>query len=462
MRCDVCVIGGGPAGSTIAQRLATLGHDVCLVERQASPRPHIGATLPPSIFPLLESIGVRDRVEAVGFPRADRVIVWWADPAPMVRERRAAPGFHVDREVFDRLLVEAAASSGVRVLQPAHATRVARMGDGAWRVALCVDGAATEVHAQFVVDATGDRNILGGRRLAVAPPLFALYAEWSVDNDRAPAAVEAGEHEWFWCAPIGAKRFVAAVLMAPERLCDRESIDGMYERVLLGFRLFRPIARRIMSRVHVCDGSSRRVEELVGPGFIRVGDAAFTLDPLSSQGVLSAMASSFQAAIVVNALMNDGANTAAMEFYRNQQLARLEQYSQKTSRSYAQRAAVCGTSFWRDRGCVDNEAPAVVYETRTLETTCRIELSRGTVFESVPAIRGDMIAPTLAIRHKALDHVVAFVDEVEIAPLLRRIERGQTVESVMRSWSEKLSIDRTKAILAWLWERRVIVASEVA
>src|SRR5215510_11113439 len=51
---DICVIGGGPSGSTIAHRLASFGHDVCLVERHAFPRLHIGASLPPTILPLLE------------------------------------------------------------------------------------------------------------------------------------------------------------------------------------------------------------------------------------------------------------------------------------------------------------------------------------------------------------------------------------------------------------------------
>jgi NADPH-dependent glutamate synthase beta subunit-like oxidoreductase len=64
---DVCVIGGGPAGSTIAHRLASLGHEVCLVERDAAPRPHIAASLPATILPLLEVIGVRERVEGEGF-----------------------------------------------------------------------------------------------------------------------------------------------------------------------------------------------------------------------------------------------------------------------------------------------------------------------------------------------------------------------------------------------------------
>src|SRR5688572_29358999 len=60
---EICVIGGGPAGSTVARELASLGHDVILVERAPFPRRHIGESLSPGILPLLDLIGIRNRIE---------------------------------------------------------------------------------------------------------------------------------------------------------------------------------------------------------------------------------------------------------------------------------------------------------------------------------------------------------------------------------------------------------------
>ena len=54
---DVAVIGGGPAGSVFATRMAQLGFDVCLVERSRFPRPHLGESLSPGVMPMLASIG---------------------------------------------------------------------------------------------------------------------------------------------------------------------------------------------------------------------------------------------------------------------------------------------------------------------------------------------------------------------------------------------------------------------
>jgi len=42
---EIIVIGGGPAGSTAATRLAGAGHDVLLLEKAKFPREHVGAIM---------------------------------------------------------------------------------------------------------------------------------------------------------------------------------------------------------------------------------------------------------------------------------------------------------------------------------------------------------------------------------------------------------------------------------
>ena len=52
--CEVLVVGGGPAGSTIAALLAERGRDVMLLEKTHHPRFHIGESLLPANAPLFD------------------------------------------------------------------------------------------------------------------------------------------------------------------------------------------------------------------------------------------------------------------------------------------------------------------------------------------------------------------------------------------------------------------------
>jgi 2-polyprenyl-6-methoxyphenol hydroxylase-like FAD-dependent oxidoreductase len=67
--CDIFVLGGGPAGSTIAALLAERGWDVVIVEKECHPRFHIGESLLPLNMPMLERLGVYDEVKRIGMPK---------------------------------------------------------------------------------------------------------------------------------------------------------------------------------------------------------------------------------------------------------------------------------------------------------------------------------------------------------------------------------------------------------
>ncbi len=166
-RCDVLVIGAGPAGAACAQQLATHGLQVVLADQHEFPRDKVcGDGLIPDAHAALARLGVLDEVLAL------------AQPVPAVR--CVAPrGHHVDvagrlcvlpRRVLDHILVRAAERAGAVLATPWRFEAVLTepvAGGGEDRVVGARftgrDGRRAEVSARWVVLATG----------AAAPPLKA-------------------------------------------------------------------------------------------------------------------------------------------------------------------------------------------------------------------------------------------------------------------------------------------------
>ena len=64
---DVVVIGGGPAGSTASTLLAQQGHKVRLFEREHFPRFHIGESLIPETYWVLERLNMLPKMKGSHF-----------------------------------------------------------------------------------------------------------------------------------------------------------------------------------------------------------------------------------------------------------------------------------------------------------------------------------------------------------------------------------------------------------
>lgn len=460
---EICVIGGGPAGSTIARKLALLGHQVCLVEKEPFPRSHIGESLPPSILPVLELAGVRADMEAAGFFRPQRSLIRWSSASATWKVQPEEAGFQVDRGQFDQILLEAAQAVGVQVLQPAHAARPVLQDHWQWLIPVKWQGEQTTIQAQFLVTATGKHRALSHLQPA-QPATLAIYGYWrDVPFQGCESRVEAGPDEWFWGAPLPDGRFNAVVFVDRKRFgdvqpCDREQ---WYRHLLTNTTLLRDcLEGDLDTPLQICDASCYLAEEAIGQDWIHVGNAAFAIDPISSQGVQMAMMSAIQGAIAVHTLLMEPEHSeAAIAFYR-QKLQETVQRSQRTAAQiYATQGIYPVTLFWQQRSqeVMSPQPIQQVQNSRLFEIDSRIQLSEMASLILTPVIQGDYIRLVKALHHPNVGHPIAYLGNVAIAPLLETIIPGQTILELMQQWSKQHDRSTSWQLLQWFWSQNIIV-----
>lgn len=459
--CEVCVIGGGPAGSTMAHRLASLGHDVILIERMAFPRRHIGVSLAPGIVPLLEYLGLNDRAEALPLRAANRMLIQWHRPGDLAEGRSVRPSYQVDRGKFDQMLLEAAREQGVRVIQPATALSPLRRESEGWSVPIRLGDQFRTILSSFLVDASGKRPVLPGRPVREGPTTIALYAYWlDTGFQGSEVRVEARPDHWLWGASLPDGTVSSAIFLDPRsfKKKDGRDISSIYLALLAQSELLQVcLSGELIGNVKACDTSSRISKDIVGKDYLRVGEASFSIDPISSQGVQVAMASAIQGSLVAHTIITqpDMAD-AAMSFYQQRQIEAVTRNLAWAANCYAEISNSHDLDFWALRS-VGSRPPNLLPTPLPPADHCSLRLSALARLMDISAATNNRISVEVALTHPSLERPIAYLGDYPIAPLLRELQEGRTAETIIRSWSRSLPLSTSIRILEWLWKHGIIV-----
>ncbi|MFC4121787.1 NAD(P)/FAD-dependent oxidoreductase [Nonomuraea zeae] len=331
---SVIVIGGGPAGSSVAGLLALQGIDVVLLEREKFPRYHIGESLITGCMGVLDELGVRERVEELRFIRKyGGSLVWGKDGRWNFKFTEGKPehphAYNVRRADFDALLLARARELGARVYEEAT-VKEPLIDDGrvtGVRYALR-GGPDQELHADLVLDASGQGRALGRHLTGIDwhedlrnVAVWAYYQNGAslTGDETGNIFIEHVPGGWFWYIPLSdgthSVGFVTPVAEAKAAsielpaLFETKIAESTHVKKLLaeGFRVSGFRSARDWS--YVCD-------RFTGPGWMLVGDAAGFVDPLFSTGVtLAMMAASAAAKAVPEILKNPDLEAAISERY---------------------------------------------------------------------------------------------------------------------------------------------------
>jgi 2-polyprenyl-6-methoxyphenol hydroxylase-like FAD-dependent oxidoreductase len=450
---DICVAGGGPAGAATALRLAQLGKRVALCEMATFPRSHVGEALPASILPLLSVLGARESVLRAGAaPSAFTTVAWAGETARYAVH--GGPGLVVERAVFDAALLGDAAAAGVTLFQPARVVRaVADSEPRGWTLALST---GETLQARWLVDATGRGRLLPRRRHALGAKTLGIFAYFRGVRacELGDTFVEAGDDAWYWGALLPNGAFNATVFVAPNRGPD--AFDALLARSrLLGPRLAG--AQRCSDR-HVCDATPYLDLEPAPEGALKVGDAALSLDPVSSQGVQTALGTGVHAAVVLNTLLDRPEHGAfARAFFRQRLSSSATFHQAAASDFYGRQAALAPTAFWTERAGAFRR-PTASDTPGELSPDTPVRLSIGVRFTPVPVATEAYVLPTEGLVFAGEPY--AFVGRnVALAPLLRSIGDATRASDVVRAWSGRMRAEDALRVLQWVWRRGLLVAA---
>ncbi len=329
-RFDVLVVGGGPAGSTVATLLARRGERVLLVEKDHHPRFHIGESLLPMNMPLFEELGVAEEIARIGIPKygVEFISPWHPKPSHLEFaqgwDKRFASAYEVRRSEFDHVLLKHAAASGAEVIEgwrvngvefPAAGGVIARARDE--------DGTEREFRAKFLVDASGRDTLLANKfstkvsnKRHHTAAVFGHFTGARRLPGRAAGNISLFwfDHGWFWFIPLlDGTTSVGAV-------CDADFMKTRKTDVTTFFRDVIAMAPALAERLSEAElmgpatatgNYSYKSRRISGPGYLMVGDAYGFIDPVFSSGVYIAMQGGFLAADAVSACLHKSPEEAA-------------------------------------------------------------------------------------------------------------------------------------------------------
>jgi flavin-dependent dehydrogenase len=316
---SVAILGGGPAGSTLAALLARAGVDVTLFLRDKRPPIIVGESLVPAVVPYLKRLGVEEEVASYAvwkggatfvFDRESRLDIRFDE----VRGARSTYSYNVPRDRFDATLLEAARRSGARVVEAAARLERVDAGERVRLDAASLASAGLAESPEFVVDAAGRGRLL--------PRLLGLE---HIDGDRRDTALHAHfegieveipgnvhtdrlEHGWLWRIPLPGRVSMGVVIDSEFIRKFGDGPDEQLDNFLRDDPVIRDYAapaRRVTPVVKYTNYQSR-VTRGVGPNWALAGDSFGFVDPVFSSGVLLA----FQSADSLARALLDGSPRA--------------------------------------------------------------------------------------------------------------------------------------------------------
>ena len=432
------MLGGGPAGATVARLLALRGFSVELRHQPPAVKHSLAETLPPSIRNVFHLLGIQRQIDAAGFYRTAGNTSWWASSRKREERYAGAPGYQVLRADFDRLLLRLAEESGARIT-----------------------GETSDTRARFTLDCTGRAGFLA-RPFRMPQKGFrtvALSAIWRGPCrgiDPTHTLVEAYRDGWVWAIPLAADRRYVTVMTERGRKYAQELGQTRALRKLL-------TGCTPEGSLWGCDASLYSSRRYATEDTLLVGDAGSFADPISSFGVKKALTSAWVAAAAVTTCLRHPEQSAmALDYFEQRERQTYADHLRQAAAHYAPGATRFATPFWTVRAALHDPAPdlrAALHRLRAAPEL-RLRLGDDVRLEALPAVQGEEISHRPGLSAPGLTAGQEFYYGVNLATLVRLAEKHRQVPALYEDYNRReppATLAALLTALSYLMAVRVLI-----
>lgn len=401
------VLGGGPAGAAVAIGLVRLGYGVTLI---TEPRP----------FAAVEGISERvvEGLRQAGFTQALELLpeptprwVTWSGLTSAANSERL-----IDRVAFDRALLTDLETSGVKVIQ-GHVQKLEKVGT-TYQVNVTNGVGVNRYSADFLIEARGRRAPASGLDRKLGSETVSMLLRCSGSASTRGSAVESFREGWAWMANTGSgDRYLQLTMDVahtelPAKALLKNFILERLKRLTQSTPFLHGVDSVALPYARISTPSC--VLDPVGDDWIRVGDAAMAVDPLSGNGIFQALSSALQAPAVINTLLHRPQDRdLAKQFHCQRVLDLFNRFARMGRDFYGMEQQWSNEPFWSNRKIWPDADPL-----HRQYSLAEIEV------KSLPVLEDGFITP-----HEGIvtpDHPMGIwhLGGVPIAPIVRALQRG--------------------------------------
>jgi flavin-dependent dehydrogenase len=351
---NALILGNGPAACILALQMARRGKKVLLVlpRNQRAPGKPFGETLGSRGEFILRRLGVSDPCLANQASFCEMLSCWWS-PSPEITNLDFDPHgqlWHINRRVFDHALLTSAIKAGAEILDRRENSRFRfeRHVNG-WRVHIGSSAFDHEALAKYIVDATGKSAFFArvqGRKRILRDKLAALWCVREYLGDTCPLLIEPVRQGWWYSFGLRPNMLLAAFVTDPhavglskplrQQLWDSALNEAPHTKCRLGVR---------PGPLSVASIESARLDSMSGDGWLAIGDAAASFDPLSSHGLCNALEQAMEA----SELLCLSANHDALRTFEMNRRELFDRYTATRVAFYKSVRRFSEYKFWQRR-----------------------------------------------------------------------------------------------------------------